>query len=209
MVRVKICGMTRGEDALFAVDAGATALGFIFVPGSPRRVTLESARSIIRSLPPMVTPVGVFVDAARAVITETIERTGIQCLQLHGDETPEETEGYPVPVIKSFRVGADFDPGRLSAYPVHACLLDTHVEGIRGGTGRTFNWDIAVRAREYSRIIVSGGISAENVGEAIRRVRPYAIDVSSGVESSPGIKDRGKIGLLMEAVRRSDPPSHP
>ena len=204
MVRVKICGVTRGEDALCAVEAGASAVGFIFVPGSPRQVTPAAARAMIRTIPPFVTSVGVVVDATRGEINRLIEETGIGCLQLHGDETPDDVTGYPVPVYKAFRVGPGFDPRILGKYPVQACLLDSLIEGVRGGTGRTFKWDIALQAKTYARIILSGGITPANVGEAIRQVRPYAVDVSSGVESSPGVKDRNTIKRLMEAVQMAD-----
>jgi phosphoribosylanthranilate isomerase len=180
-----------------------TAIGLIFVPSSPRRITTEAARSIIRTLPPFVTPVGVFVDATRAEILTTIEQTGIQCLQLHGLESPADTEGYSLPVYKAFCVSPSFDPRVLMEYRTQACLLDSFAEGMQGGTGRTFDWNIAVRAKQYARIILSGGITPENAGEAVRLVRPYALDVSSGVESAPGIKDGRKITRLMDAVRQS------
>ncbi len=201
MVRVKICGITRGEDALCAVEEGASAIGFIFVPGSPRMVTPDAARAVIRTLPPYVTAVGVFVNAARSRIMQMLEQSGIQCLQLHGDESPEDTLGYPVPVYKGFRVGRDFDPSVLARFPVQACLLDSYAHGTFGGTGKPFDWNTALQAKKYGRVILSGGLTPENVGDAIRRVEPYAVDVSSGVEASPGIKDRASIRRLMAAVR--------
>ena len=204
MVRVKICGITRMEDALSAADAGVSAVGFIFVPSSPRVIAPETARTIIRSLPPFVTPVGVFVNASRGEILKTLETTGIQCLQLHGEETPADVEGYPLPVYKAFRVGPGFDPGLLGDFRIQACLLDAFVKSAHGGTGQTFDWGVAVRAKRYTRVILSGGITPDNVGAAIRRVRPYAVDVSSGVETAPGIKDRAKIIRLVEAVRASE-----
>ncbi len=199
-MRVKICGITRAEDALQAVEAGASALGFIFVQSSPRYIRPEQARAIIAEIPPFVVPVGVFVDAGRPDIMRLIDETGIRCLQLHGHETPEETVGYPVPVFKGFRVSQDFDLEALGTYPSRTFLLDAHVAGIYGGTGRTFDWRIALAARRFGRIIVGGGITPENVGEAIAAAAPFAIDVSSGVESAPGIKDSGKIRRLFDAV---------
>jgi phosphoribosylanthranilate isomerase len=203
MVKVKICGIIRGEDALRAVADGVDALGFIFVPSSVRFIMPEAAREIICTLPPFVTPVGVFVNAHRAEIMRVLELTGIRCLQLHGDELPEDTEGYPVPVCKGFRVRPDFNVTYLSGYHTRACLLDTFVEGSHGGTGRAFDWNIAVQAKQYARIILGGGITPQNVTQAIRTVRPYAIDVSSGVESAPGIKDAEKIVHLMQEVRKA------
>ena len=203
-MRVKICGITRSEDAVYAVNAGADALGFIFVRSSPRYITPEAARSIILALPPFVTPVGVFVNGARAEVLEVVEETGIRCLQLHGQETPDETEDFPVPVYKAFRVSVDFNPEILKEYHTTAYLLDTYVEGKDGVTGRIFDWKIATKAKRYGRIILGGGITPMNIADAIRIVSPYAIDVSSGVESSPGVKDRGKILQLFDAVKRAE-----
>jgi len=160
-------------------------------------------------LPPFVTPVGVFVNAPRETIMRTIEATGIRCLQLHGDEPPEAVEGYPVPVIKSFRVGDRFATDILRTYDVAACLLDAAVPGLHGGTGRTFDWEIARRAAAAGRIILSGGITPANIARAVREVRPYAIDLSSGVESSPGIKERSKIRELFENLRGAVAPAQP
>jgi len=198
-VKVKICGITNLQDAVDAVEAGADALGFIFVQTSPRCVTQELAHSIIETLPPFVVPVGVFVNRPRKVILETIEGTGIRCLQLHGDETPDDTVGFPVPVCKSFRVGSDFQVSTIAPYKTSAYLLDTYVNGQFGGTGKTFDWSVAIAAKEFGRIILSGGLSHENIEDAFRTVRPYGVDVNSGVESSPGKKDKGK---MLELFRR-------
>ena len=200
-MRIKICGITTREDAHAAIDAGADALGFIFVPASRRYLSRDAAASIIAGLPPFVTPVGVFVNERRKLILETIRRTGIRCLQLHGDEPPEETGGYPIPVIKGFRVGPDFDPAVLSAHRTGAYLLDTYVEGKYGGTGKRFDWNLAVASKKFGRIILSGGLTPENVGEAVRFVQPYAVDVSSGVESAPGVKDPARIEAFIRAAR--------
>jgi phosphoribosylanthranilate isomerase len=200
-VRIKICGITTREDAHAAVDAGADALGFIFVPASRRYLSRDAAATIIAGLPPFVIPVGVFANERRKRILETIRRTGIRCLQLHGDEPPEETGGYPVPVIKGFRVGPDFAPASLSSYRTGAYLLDTYVEGTYGGTGKRFDWNLAAAAKMFGRIILSGGLTPENVGEAVRFVQPYAVDVSSGVESAPGTKDPARLEAFIRAAR--------
>jgi phosphoribosylanthranilate isomerase len=202
-MRVKICGITRVEDALAAAEEGAAAIGFIFFRSSPRYIAPADAGRIIERLPPFVCPVGVFVNQHRTDVLSTIERTGIRCLQLHGDEPPAETLSYPVPVIKSFRAGDDFDPTRIASYSLPAYLLDASVPGMYGGTGTTFDWRKAQEASHYGRIILSGGITPENVALAARAVRPYAIDVSSGVESSPGVKDRERIRTLFENIRNA------
>ena len=198
---VKICGITRLEDALAAADEGAAAVGFIFVRESRRYVDPDEAGRIINKLPPFVSPVGVFADSARAEVLSTIGRTGIRCVQFHGEETPADTLGYPLPVIKAFRVGEGFDPAVIAAYPLPAFLLDASVPGMRGGTGKTFDWMKAQGASRYGRIILGGGITPGNAALAVQTVRPYAIDVSSGVESSPGVKDRKKISALFESLR--------
>ena len=204
---VKICGITRLQDALAAAEEGAAAVGFIFVPSSPRRIGIAAAREIIRGLPPFVTPVGVFVNAEREEILRTIGATGIRCLQLHGDEPPEAAAGYALPVIKSFRVGEVFDAGMLKTYAVAAYLLDTAVPGMYGGTGRTFDWAVARRVSAAGRIILSGGISPGNAARAAAEAAPYAIDVSSGVESAPGIKERSKIRELFDSLRGAKAPA--
>jgi phosphoribosylanthranilate isomerase len=200
-VKVKICGITNPQDAENAVEAGADALGFIFVQTSPRCVTRELARSIIQELPPFVTPVGVFVNAPREMIFETIEKTGIRCLQLHGDETPEDTIGFPVPVCKSFRVGSGFLVDSIAPYKVSAYLLDTYVNGHRGGTGLTFDWGVAVSAKKFGRIILSGGLTPGNIENAVRTVGPHGVDVNSGIESSPGKKDKAKLQELFRRIQ--------
>ncbi len=200
---VKICGITRLEDALASAEEGAAALGFIFVRSSPRHIALADAAEIIRNLPPFICPVGVFVNEARADVLAAIELTKIRCLQFHGEEPPADTLDYPVPVIKSFRVSDEFDPSVIGAYSLPAYLLDASVGGMRGGTGKTFDWGKAKEASAFGRIILSGGITPENAALASRTVRPYAMDLSSGVESSPGIKDRRKIRELFENLRNA------
>jgi phosphoribosylanthranilate isomerase len=200
---VKICGITRLDDALAAAEEGASAVGFIFARSSPRFVGPDEAGEIIRRLPPFVSPVGVFVNEERAHVMSALARSGIRCIQFHGDETPEETAGYPVPVIKAFTVGDRFDPGIIMSYPGPAWLLDASVPGMRGGTGNTFDWSVARDASQYGRIILGGGITPGNALSAIHAARPYALDVSSGVETSPGLKDRTKIRSLMAECRKA------
>jgi phosphoribosylanthranilate isomerase len=202
-MKIKICGITTHEDARAAVDAGADALGFIFVAASKRFLSRDAAASIIAGLPPFVVPVGVFVNEGRKLILETIRRTGIRCLQLHGDETPDDTAGFPIPVIKGFRVGPEFAPTALLSYRTSAYLLDTYAEGKYGGTGKRFDWNLAVAAKEHGRIILSGGLTPDNVGEAVRFVQPYAVDVSSGVEAAPGVKDHRHIEAFVRAAREA------
>ena len=200
---VKICGITRLDDALAAAEEGASAVGFIFARPSPRYIGPEEAGEIVSRLPPFVTPVGVFVNGTRVEVMSAIARSGIRCLQFHGEETPEETAGYPVPVIKAFRVGDGFDLSLLATYNVPAFLLDASVPGMRGGTGKTFDWAIARDASQYGRVMLGGGITPGNALRAVRTTRPYALDVSSGVEISPGIKDRTKIRELLENCRNA------
>jgi phosphoribosylanthranilate isomerase len=201
-MKVKICGITNGADALCAVESGADALGFIFVESSPRCISPADAKAIIRTLPPFVVPVGVFFNANRAAIDGIAEETGIGCAQLHGDEPPEEIGGLTVPAYKSFRVNVNFDPEILRSYPGPAYLLDTYAESAHGGTGKTFDWNIAVKAKTYGRIILAGGLNPENIAGAVKKVRPYAIDVNSGVELSPGKKDPQKLRRLFSVLRR-------
>lgn len=198
---VKICGITREEDARAAVRAGADLLGFIFVRSSKRWVEPERARAIISTLPSKVIPVGVFVNSARKEICDIISTAGIRLLQLHGDESPGDTLGYGLPVWKAFRVGPDFDLRSLQQYEADGLLLDSYAEGANGGTGKTFDWEIAVSAKRYGPIILSGGVTPENVAGAVWKVAPYALDVNSGVESAPGVKDPARIDRLFEVLR--------
>ena len=201
MVRAKICGITNREDACCAVEQGADALGFNFYPPSPRYVLPEEAGEIVRRLPPFVTPVGGFVNEAPERIEEIVASAGLRAIQLHGDEPPEACLGHSVPVIRATRVGEGFDPETLKAYPVDTFLLDTAKAGLYGGTGETFDWALAREAAICRRIILSGGIDPDNVAEAIRTVRPYALDASSGVEAEPGRKDPHKLAAFFRAVR--------
>ncbi len=200
-MKTKICGITNIDDALLASELGADALGFIFVKTSPRYINPSTAKNIILALPPFVTPVGVVADAMHDEILELIEETGVRCMQFHGNELPEQLTEFPVPIYKSIRVNNEFNLQALLRYKVSAFLLDTYIEGVLGGTGKTFDWEIAVKAKTYGRIILAGGLTSENIAEAARKVQPYAVDVNSGVESAPGKKDKNKLEQLFKTIR--------
>jgi phosphoribosylanthranilate isomerase len=200
-VRVKICGVRTLAEAQAAVEYGADALGFNFWMKSPRYISPESAAEIIQSLPPFITCVGVFVNETADRIKQIVELTRIQVVQLHGDEEPGIIARLNLPtIIKAFRVGENFDLNVMNQFRVSAFLLDTKVKGEYGGTGERFDWRIAVEAKKLAPIILAGGLNASNVGEAIEVVRPFAIDVCSGVESEPGHKDIDKLKDFMIAV---------
>jgi phosphoribosylanthranilate isomerase len=201
-VRVKICGITRREDALAAVASGADALGFMFYEPSSRHVTVDQAAAICRDLPPLVTRVGVFVNAPADFVRAAAATCGLGAIQLHGDESPEFCRQFALPVIKAFRVSGPESLAALAAYGFAAWLLDSFVPGQLGGTGACFNWSLAAKAAERGRpILLAGGLTPENVADAVRQVRPYAVDVSSGVESAPGLKDPTKIRALIRAAK--------
>ncbi|PYL01305.1 MAG: phosphoribosylanthranilate isomerase [Verrucomicrobia bacterium] len=202
-VRVKICGITRLDDALGAVEAGAEALGFMFYEPSPRNVSVNVTADIIRRLPPFVAKVGVFVNATEKAVLETISLSGIDTLQFHGDETPEFCRKFsPLKVYKAFRIERLESLHALPAYETDAWLLDGFAPDKLGGTGSNFNWELAVEAKKLGRpIILAGGLTPENVAEAVRKVRPYAVDVSSGVESAPGKKDRARMQRFIAAAK--------
>ena len=199
-VRVKICGVTRAEDALAAVRLGADALGFNFWPGSKRHVTAAAARGIIARLPPFVTPVGVFVNQLEGEMRAIAAESGIQVFQLHGDEPPELCARLPLPVVKAIPVDQVRALSRLLSYEVSAFLLDTPSRGY-GGSGEPFDWSLAEGVSEVAPVILAGGLTPENVAAAVRAVRPYAVDVASGVESSPGVKDTARMSRFFAAVR--------
>jgi|SRR5436190_17797802 phosphoribosylanthranilate isomerase len=203
-VKIKICGITKAADAVAAVDAGAHAVGFMFFEGSRRNISYEAARDIIRDLPPFVSKVGVFVNAARDDVKRALDQTGIDTLQFHGEETPEACRGFGVKTIKAFRVQGKDMLALMPRYDVDAWLLDSFVTGSRGGTGVTFNWDLAVHARSLGTpIMLAGGLNPTNVKQAIEQVQPYAVDVSSGVEATPGKKDPALIAAFVENVRKA------
>lgn len=203
-VRSKICGITRIEDALAAAEVGADAIGLVFYAKSPRAVDVRQARAIIAELPPFVTTVGLFVNASRCELNEILEVVPLDLLQFHGDETPADCEGYHRPWIKALRVrpGDDLHAACQHYAGARGILLDTYVPGVPGGTGEAFDWSL-VPASLSKPIILAGGLSADNVGQAIAQVRPYAVDVSGGVEQAKGIKDAAKIEAFMRAVKQA------
>ncbi|MBI5739907.1 MAG: phosphoribosylanthranilate isomerase [Nitrospirae bacterium] len=204
MVRVKICGITNVEDALSAIDCGADALGFVFYPKSPRSVAPDIARKIISSLPPYVTNVGVFVDKEKKDLEEIVSYTGVDVIQLHGSEPPEYCSTNRK-IVKAIRVKELSDLAPLGRYKaVSAFLLDTYAPGEIGGTGRIFNWEIAIEAKKLGRVILAGGLTPENIEEAIRFVQPYGVDVASGVEGrEKGKKDHRKLRSFIEKARNA------
>lgn len=202
MVRIKICGITNLDDALAAVSFGADALGFVFYPKSPRLVSQQAAAAIISKLPPFVARVGVFVDEQMERVKTIMEECNLDYVQLHGSERPEFCRALGKRVIKTLRVKNESVLQQLSEYTVPAFLLDAYKPGIPGGTGQTFNWDIAARAARSATVILSGGLTPQNVAQAIATVKPYAVDVSSGTEASPGKKDHAKMRAFVEAVGR-------
>jgi phosphoribosylanthranilate isomerase len=204
MVRIKICGITNREDATLAVDQGADALGFIFAP-SPRQVTPPCARSIINALPPFVQTVGVFVNEDPGKIREMVAYCNLDFVQLHGDERPDFCRELMPRVIKAIRLRDEKGLLPIETYQgkVRAILLDTYEKGRKGGTGRVFDWELAVKARAWGiPIILSGGLGPSNIGEAISFVRPYAVDINSGIETRPGIKDPDLMAHLMGEIHR-------
>lgn len=204
MVKVKICGITNPDDALAAVDAGADALGFVFFKDSPRHIRPAEAGRIIRQLPPFVVTVGVVVNETAETIAAMAAEAGVDCIQLHGDESPALCNSFRR-VIKAVRVASPDSLGPIESCRglVSAFLLDTFTPGAMGGTGRTFNWDIAAEAKQYGPIILAGGLTPDNVAEAIRHVRPYGVDVSSGVEREKGKKDHDKVSLFIRRAREA------
>jgi phosphoribosylanthranilate isomerase len=202
-VFVKICGITRVQDAQAAVSAGARALGFVFWPKSPRHVETDMARRIVATLPPSISAVGVFVDQAVEDVNAIAEKVGLNFVQLHGNENLQYIASMRHPVIKALAVGGDVPPVPSKWPDSVRILLDIHDPVRKGGTGRVIDWAAASGIAEQREIILAGGLTPENVREAIARVRPWGIDVSSGVEASPGIKDHQRISALFEAVHGS------
>ena len=206
MTQVKICGLTSKEAALAAVESGADALGFVFT-SSRREISPELAREIIRSLPPYITTTGVFVDTELSVLNRTAEYCGLDLLQLHGEESPDYCKAAVRPVVKTIHIRGTQDFGEVDKYigVVRGFLLDTYIDGETGGTGRTFPWEIAVafcRCFKEVNFILAGGLNPDNVADAISQTRPYAVDVSSGVETG-GEKDPAKMRAFVQAVRSS------
>ncbi len=206
MIKIKICGITNLEDALAAVDFGADALGFNFYRKSPRYVEPQKAAEIIGQLPPFVVPIGIFVNEKEDRIRDIVSLACIQGIQLHGDETPEFCQRFGSRVIKAFQVKNKESLRRMSHYRVSGYLLDSYKEGVRGGTGATFDWHLAVVAKTFGRIILAGGLTPENVIEAIRLVQPYGVDVCGGIEREKGLKDHGLMKRFIADVRGASRP---
>jgi phosphoribosylanthranilate isomerase len=202
---VKICGITRPEDALAAARAGAHAVGLVFYAKSPRHVTPARAAEIIRVVPPFVTTVGLFVDATAEGVRAALAEAPVGLLQFHGDETPEFCRQFKRPYVKAVRVKAGVNLLQYAQdyHDAKALLLDAYVEGLHGGSGAAFDWSLIPRGLPLP-VILSGGLTPENVADAVRRVRPSAVDVSSGVESAKGIKDAQKIAAFIKGVRNAD-----
>lgn len=203
--RVKICGFTRPDDAVAAARLGADAIGLVFYPPSPRHVDLETARAITAALPPFVTVVGLFVDEVAAEVRRVLERVRIDLIQFHGDEAPGYCAGFGKPYIKALRMRPDLDLAAALADHEGASgfLLDAWHPDAKGGTGSRFDWKL-IPEDEAGSLILAGGLEPGNVGEALSAVRPYAVDVSSGVEAGKGIKDAGKMAAFLKAVQLFD-----
>jgi phosphoribosylanthranilate isomerase len=200
--KVKICGITRLDDALAAARLGADALGFNFWPRSRRYLPPAEARAIVRRLPSFVTPVGVFVDPTRDEVLRAVDQSGIAVAQLHGDEPPELCLSLPLPVLKAIRVADVHALAALASYEVHGFLLDAPTAGY-GGSGLTFDWELAAQVARELPIVLAGGLGPDNVAEAVRVVRPWAVDVASGVERAPGVKDQDRMRLFIERAKEA------
>jgi phosphoribosylanthranilate isomerase len=205
MTRVKICGITRVDDARAAAHAGADAIGLVFFEKSPRHVSIPQARAVLADLPPFVTSVALFVNPAIGEVEAVLQALPVDLLQFHGDESPEFCRSFARPYLKAVRVRPGVDLVKYAAsYPdARGLLLDAYVEGKAGGTGEAFDWAL-IPSELPLPVVLSGGLNAANVAEGIRRVRPWAVDVSSGVEAEKGIKDAAKIAAFMQGVRDAD-----
>jgi phosphoribosylanthranilate isomerase len=206
MIKIKICGITNLEDALTAATAGADALGFNFYKKSPRFIEPTKAAEIIAQLPPFIMPVGVFVNEREEKIREIQALTCMQAIQLHGDESPEFCQRLDGRIIKAFQIKDKESLQNMAHYRVAAYLLDSYKEGVRGGTGVTFDWHLAVVAKTFGKVILAGGLTPENVAEAVKLVQPYGVDVAGGVEKEKGFKDHAKLRKFITEVRRASRP---
>jgi len=204
--RIKVCGITRSADARQAVAVGVDALGFIFAEKSQRKIDPDKAREIISTLPPFVDAVGVFVNAELSLVNEIVRYCGLTMVQLHGKETVEYCESVPGRIVKAFAVHNATDGAEIEPYTRVASgfLFDTYHENLDGGTGKTFDWSILQKFNISRPLILAGGLNPANVAEAVRLVQPYAVDVNSGVESEPGVKDHALIEAVVLEVRRID-----
>jgi phosphoribosylanthranilate isomerase len=203
MTRIKICGITNIEDAIKAVELGAHAIGFVFSEG-PRRINSETVRSISLSLPPFISKVGVFVNEEKEVIEQQVRLCRLDAIQLHGSDNHNAHHSFDVPVIRAFRVADRDILTEISQSNENYFLMDTYVDRQNGGSGRTFDWNIAKAATKFGHVILAGGLSHQNVTKALDIVHPYAVDVSSGVEKSPGFKDHEKMRLFIKEVQTWD-----
>jgi phosphoribosylanthranilate isomerase len=201
-VKVKICGLTNSADMMAAVEGGADALGFIFHEPSPRHISIAAAAKMVRDLPPFIIRVGVFVNAPEDTVLRAVGECGLTLLQFHGDEPPEFCLGFGVMSMKAFRMRDAASLDLLAQYPTDAWLLDSYLADKLGGTGATFNWDLARQAKGRGRpIFLAGGLTPENVAEAVRQVGPFGVDVSSGVEASQGKKDLEKLRAFIREAK--------
>lgn len=200
-MRIKLCGITSLDDARRCVDAGVDALGFIFVPGTPRHVTAETAARIIETLPPFVTPVGVFWDHPAGQVKAIAEQCRLGALQFHGDEAPEDLLEHRLPLIKTLKVAGAADLARMPEYRVAAFLLDSPARWSEGAARPPIPWDVAAVAARRHPVLLSAGLTPDNVALAVRRVRPYGVDVNSGVEARPGRKDPAKVRRFVAEAR--------
>ena len=201
-VRVKICGITNLADAQVSAEAGADALGFVFYEKSPRFVSMKTAAEISKQVPPFIMRVGVFVNPTKELVLKNIAECGLSLLQFHGDETSEFCTQFGLMSMKAFRIRDAGSLKELTKYKTDAWLLDAYSSDTFGGTGEVFNWDLANEAQKLKRpIFLAGGLTPENVADAVRKVRPFGVDVSSGVESSPGKKDCAKVRAFINAAK--------
>ncbi len=205
MIGVKICGITNIGDAYWAAEFGADALGFILYPKSQRYIAPERAKEIIQKIPGSIGKVGVFVNQEIQAVKEIVSFCGLRLIQLHGDESPEYCSQFPgSTLIKTISVCTEEEVQALENYPVKAILVDTHEPGRYGGTGKKSDWALALKVKETHPLILAGGLNKENIKSAIEAVRPYAVDINSGVETLPGRKDPYKIREIMEIIRATD-----
>ncbi|MBC8287194.1 MAG: phosphoribosylanthranilate isomerase [Nitrospinae bacterium] len=200
-VKVKICGMTQLKDAVFAAEQGADAVGFIFYKKSPRSVTMKTVREIILKLPPFVDTVGIFVDESVDRVNKIADYCGLDMVQLHGDESPAFCRKIHRRVIKAFRVKDLQSIKQLEKYSVSGFLLDTYSDNLHGGTGKTFDWNLALPAKKIGPVILAGGLTPRNIRQAVSQARPYGVDVCSGVEKFPGVKDPEKVRAFLTNIR--------
>ena len=199
---MKICGITSVADGLVAAEAGADVVGLMFYEKSPRHISLETAGEISHALPPFVLRAGVFVNPSEELVMEAIARCGLNLLQFHGDETPEFCTQFGIMSMKAFRIRDAASLAALPKYPTEAYLLDAFSAEALGGTGEKFNWDLAIEAKKFGKpIFLAGGLTPENVAEAVAKVQPFGVDVSSGVESAPGKKDAAKVRAFIAAAK--------